>query len=654
MNEVIAQFLPGGSLAAKDGYEDRPAQLEYAAAADDCFTRGGAALLEAGCGTGKSFGYLVAAVRHAVESGRKCTVSTANILLQEQLVRKDLPTLQRLLPWPFTFALLKGRNNYLCRSKHKEPHTWPERHGAQVDEADTSQCNRIMDWGNLTETGDVSELGFAPSGSLWSWFSVSMDECRGSDCRFHDSCFTNRAKVRAETAHVLVVNHHLLLADVLVRELSDGRAQVLPDTAHLVVDEAHDLADVARDFFGYQVGRGAVSRVVRGLRRCNETKLANDLTFASTKFFTAVGAHGRSRDYKVRLRGRVEHLHVLAIELDRLLTAAEGAFENRMDGLPREAKADLRNMATSASNAAERACEGVCAADPGKVYFIDPDREGCGRLCAKVFDVEERIEQGIFAARRAVVMTSATLSVGGKFDFCRRELGVPREARELVVDSPFQFEQQAMLVVPRNVPEPRDPRFVDMAASAIVEVIKHCGGRTLALFTSHANLDAAHERVLRWISTDHQHKHTLLKQGDAPRGDLVARFTRDVGSVLMGTSSFWTGVDVPGEALTGLVVDKLPFPNMSDPVVDRVQEDPGSFGGYMLPKAVITLRQGVGRLIRTKSDRGVVVILDRRLVDKSYGRVFLTALPRMQLSGDLGDIAEFLDEGDADGEARLG
>ena len=398
---------------------------------------------------------------------------------------------------------------------------------------------------------------------------------------------------------------------------------------------------------------------MRGLRRSNEAKLANELTFEATKFFTVVGAYGRSRDYKVRLRGRVEHLHVLATELARLLTAAEQAFERRMVGLPREAKADLRNMALSAFNAADRALEAVCVADVGKVYFIEQDKEGCGRLCAKVFDVADRVEAGIFSARRSVVLTSATLAVGGKFDFCRRELGVPREAKEIAVESPFRFEQQAMLVVPRSVPEPRDPRFAELAAAALIDVIRHCRGRTLALFTSHANLDVVHGRVQRWVtneqsSLDGRLTHTLLKQGDAPRGDLVARFTRDVGSVLMGTSSFWTGVDVPGEALTGLLIDKLPFPNMSDPVVDRVQEDPGSFGGYMLPKAVITLRQGVGRLIRTRSDRGVVVILDRRLVDKGYGRVFLTALPRMQLSSSLEDIAEFLEEGEQDDEVRAG
>jgi ATP-dependent DNA helicase DinG len=306
--------------------------------------------------------------------------------------------------------------------------------------------------------------------------------------------------------------------------------------------------------------------------------------------------------------------------------------------LDRKERATAANAVRNAEVAAARLTEGLGQTDPGKVYWLDLDLKGRIKLRSKPIDVSELLRAELFERCPSVTAVSATLTTSGTFDFVRRELGVPDDALELIADSPFDFESQALLVVPERMPDPRDPDLVDAAADVFREVLRACEGRTLGLFTSYRNLNGVYDRLTG-------SRHRLLRQGDLPRAELTRIFTEDAGSVLLGTESFWTGIDVSGEALTGLVIDKLPFPHPDDPVIDAICErDPRAFDNYLVPIAIIALRQGVGRLIRCKTDIGVAVILDRRIAEKGYGRKFLESLPPMLTTRRTENISRFLEE----------
>jgi ATP-dependent DNA helicase DinG len=301
-------------------------------------------------------------------------------------------------------------------------------------------------------------------------------------------------------------------------------------------------------------------------------------------------------------------------------------------------RATARNLAKNATTAAARLSEGLAQSNPACVYWLDVDNKGRTKLRSKPIDVSELLREELFARCPSVSLVSATLTTSGTFDFVRRELGVPEGALEVVAETPFDFASQALLVVPERLPDPRDADFIDEAARIFQHVVDACDGRTLGLFTSYRNLNAVYERL-------DGREHRVLRQGELPRAELTRLFKEDVGSILLGTESFWTGIDVAGEALTGLVIDKLPFPPPDDPVIDAICErDPRAFDNYLVPLAIIALRQGVGRLIRCKTDVGVAVILDKRIAEKGYGKKFLKSLPPMLTTRRVENITRFLEE----------
>ncbi len=636
MDYLANVFGKGGCFAAQfPGYETRRGQVALSRMVDRAMRDGRHALGEGPCGTGKGVAYGVSAVWHARHRDKRVVIATANIALQEQLINKDLPLLARVLPWKFTFALLKGRNNYLCINCLRRSEAGGELVGLYDDEQNR-QAAGILSWARTTETGDVSELPFVPLPQVWSKVSTSSEECKGEDCPFHDDCFAARAKSIAAEADIVVTNFHMLFAHIAVR-MQTGQDLVLPEHDLLVMDEAHEAADVAREFFGFSVSEHTLNRLAKRAVELGNRPLSDRLRMRSKELSDRIADYARAPAYRSRLRrpGFVETGAVVR-EL-RALMALGNAVEAD-ESRDKEIRVTARNTARLAQTAAVHLDEAVSQSDSGKVYWIEMDDRDRPRLKAKPIDVSALLRKELFEQTDSVTLVSATLATGKSFEFTRRELGVPDDALELIAESPFDFRSQALLVAPEGLPDPRDPEFPEAVARAFKQVINLCGGRTLGLFTSYRVLDHVHRRI-------QGNGHRVLRQGEKPRAELTRIFKEDIRSVLLGTDSFWTGVDVPGEALTGLVIDKLPFPHPDDPVVSAICErDRQAFFNYLVPKAIITLRQGVGRLIRSQKDIGVVVILDTRIADKRYGRRFMASLPPMLSTRRLENISRFLEE----------
>ena len=637
MNDYLSEVFGDGGLFASrfPGYEMREGQVALARMVDEAMRGGRHALGEGPCGTGKSVGYAVPAVWHAHHEKKRVVIATANIALQEQLVRKDLPMLASVLPWPFTFALLKGRNNYVCLDRLAESEARGELRGL-FDDGQQRQLDDVLAWAEATKTGDVSELPFIPAPQVWSRFAVGSDECKGDGCPFREECFSERAKAVAQGADIIVTNYHLLFAHLAVRR-ETGQDLVLPAHDLLILDEAHEAADIAREFFGFTVSEHTFARLATAAADFGHKQLAGELRQEAGRLFERLADFARSPRYKKRLKapGFSSDAGVQRALRSLVAQATARAEDEARD---QKERATARNVARSAAVAGARLDEGLQQADADKVYWLDVDPKGRAKLRAKPIDVSELLRAELFGRCPSVSLVSATLTTSGNFDFVRREVGVPDGALEVIAETPFDFESQALLVVPERMPDPREPGFIDSAVDIFRQVLEACDGRTLGLFTSYRNLNAVYDRVVGG-------KHRVLRQGDLPRAELTRLFKEDVGSVLLGTESFWTGIDVPGEALTGLVIDKLPFPHPDDPVIDAICErDPRAFDNHLVPLAIIALRQGVGRLIRCKTDVGVVVILDKRLAEKGYGRKFLKSLPPMLSTRRVENIARFLEE----------
>lgn len=585
--------------------------------------------------TGKSVAYAVPAIHHAHHEKKRVVIATANIALQEQLVRKDLPMLASVLPWPFTFALLKGRNNYACLARMAESEARGELRGLH-DADQQRQFDDVRAWAEATKTGDVSELAFIPQARVWSRFSVGSEECEGDGCPFRDDCYAERAKATAQDADLVVTNYHLLFAHLAVRQAT-GQDLVLPAFDLLVLDEAHEAAEIAREFFGFTLSEHTFGRLASAAADLGNKPLAGALRQEALCLFATLADHARSPRYKKRLKAPgFANDESLQRALGELVALAKDRCENEFAA--KKERATARNLAKNATTVAARLSEGLAQANPACVYWLDVDDKGRTKLRGKPIDVSELLRAELFARCPSVSLVSATLTTSGTFDFVRRELGVPEGALEVVAETPFDFASQALLVVPERLPDPRDADFIDEASRIFQLVVDACDGRTLGLFTSYRNLNAVYERL-------DGREHRVLRQGELPRAELTRLFKEDVGSILLGTESFWTGIDVAGEALTGLVIDKLPFPSPDDPVIDAICErDPRAFDNYLLPRAIITLRQGMGRLIRCKTDVGVAVLLDKRIAEKGYGKKFLKSLPPLLATRRVENITRFLEE----------
>lgn len=728
LDPIAAVFGTTGALSRSfPGYQPREGQIAMARAVHDVLTSGGGCMVDAPCGTGKSVAYLAPSILRAVKRGERAIVATANIALQEQLVGKDLPALKGVLApllgeradtW--TFALLKGRSNYLCRDLVDRPEQRQDMEGAlKADEL--SQLASVDAWAERTSTGDRSELPFVVTDNVWRMRSMDRDDCHGKSCEHYDECFARTAHERAAQASVIVVNYHLLFAHVAMRA-ETGRDIILPEHHALIMDEAHEAGDIARDFFGHTISEGRVKRVVKWCRNARAealkagvecpaeeavelSKAADDIEEKSSVFFAEMESAMRP---------------VLARKVNTLRSdqPACASVLAKLDALG-ESLSIARRLSSRIFNRVKRMGELHGRDVPREALRVQRSAEKAGRVCVKALswitdateDVERKADDAdapraldsihwiaaeekenkrtgqkstrftwesrhvdlapvlrvhVWDHIRTVVACSATMTTGrgaSGWAWIKRQLGAPQEARTLSVQSPFDFARVALLCLPADAPDPTmktgDREAFDRYVMQVTEkVARAAGGRTLGLFTSTrmATAAASHLRRASNLSDDDFSEVFILAQGDAPRTQLVQAFKEDERSCLMGTSSLWTGVDVPGHSLVAVVIDKLPFAPPGDPVMDAICERAvrrtgREMAGFMeesLPRAVLALRQGAGRLIRSTSDWGCVVICDPRLVTKGYGTEIIASLGMPTRTRSLAGACAWLEENVAD------
>jgi ATP-dependent DNA helicase DinG len=617
-------FGAGGELAAAmPRFEERPQQAELARAVAGALGSGRHLLAEAGTGTGKSLAYLIP----ALESGRRVVVSTATKALQEQLLTKDVPVAAAVLGRELRVAVLKGRQNYLCR---RSLHGFELLGSALFSRAeDAAAFERMRPWIDSTQTGDRAELDLEPSDALWTELAVGSERCLGRRCPFVGFCFSEAARARAAEADLVIANHALYFADLGLRELD--APGVLPEHDAVVFDEAHRLEDAAAAWLGGRVSRAQLARLGRDVdRACREAALPAPARALERVEVAAGRLLARVAPAAGRRRLRTLPEREAAALVDRLAELAQ-ALAGRGDDLDA-----LARRALGAADTVERCGD---LDDLARVSWSEPDA-----IAWAPVDVGDELRERLWDDGPTAVLVSATLSAGGGFDFVRSRLGL-RDADELAVDSPFDYATKALLYLPDGMPDPRAPGASARAAHEIAALCRISHGRALVLTSSHRALQeiAAHLRVAV--------PYDVLVQGDAPRERLLERFREQVSSVLVATATFWQGVDVPGESLSLLAIDKLPFAAPGDPLVEarceRIVEEGGDwFADYSLPSAVLQLRQGFGRLIRTHADRGVVAILDPRVATRPYGRVFLESLPACPIVSARSAVADFFAAGE--------
>lgn len=644
-------FGPGGLIAKfHDKYEYRAGQVAMAGAVTKAFEEMRHLLVEAGTGTGKTMAYLVPAVAASLQKKKRIVISTGTKNLQEQLMEKDVPFLQKALPKKFTAAYMKGRSNYACIYRIHKADNQPILDG--IDQL--GHFDRVSRWSRDTKTGDRRELVDLPEDlSFWSRINAKGETCIGQKCPDFEPCFITRMRANADAADIIVVNHHLFFADLSVRGNQFGR--VIPDYSAVIFDEAHLIEDIAADYFGFQVSNFQLDELARDaatlpLTDANATrdidKTASKILGLSDQFwirFTQARYDGRFPLYVEAFAQRTtageakptplgEACYALDSALQRLETSVAEFAETipEADSLlrrTRQARFDLDFVVTQA--------------EKNYVYWLEKRGKGMF-LRASPVDVSELLREKLFNKVETCILTSATLSSNGKFDFIRDRLGLDT-AKTSGFEAPtaFDYESQAILYLPRAMPDPRSQEFTQLAAGEIVKILKATEGRAFVLCTSFQSMNALYEIVSSRIG------YKCFVQGTMSKAGLLDRFRETPNAVLFATSSFWQGVDVQGEQLSCVIIDKLPFAVPSDPVVSArtrfIDENGGSsFFDYSVPQAIITLKQGIGRLIRSTTDRGVIAILDPRLRTKGYGRDFLRSLPRMRITSDVADIERIL------------
>ena len=626
-------FGKHGLLAAKFAhYEFRPGQLAMAEQVEAVLAERRHLLVEAGTGTGKTLAYLIP----VIASGKRVIVSTGTKNLQEQLYYKDIPFLERYFDRPLKVAYMKGRNNYLCRQKLYETEKRPTLAGL----VEIEDCKLISSWEKETETGDRAELKKLPQDSaVWDRLDARRELCAGQKCEQFDRCFITLMHQRAAEADIIIVNHHLFFADLALRE--DDYASIIPNYEAVVFDEAHEVEDIAGKHFGVQISNYRFEELARDIQHTAIQSEAGSreldsaietLRIRSMAFFALFERYqGRNGfDHREDFRKRHQEQYSLLLNALNLVATQLKLTPKQIDEI-----IPLERRTAELDRELRFLMEGE---DEKYVYWIE--RRGKGVfLQATPIEVSEILAERLFDEVDTVVLTSATLAVEEKFDFIRGRLGVSR-AEELVVPGHFNWRDQVLFYVPARLPDPRSAEFVLQAADQVIGLLRASRGRAFVLFTSYQQMNAVHDAASFAI------EHPTLLQGSAPNSALLDEFRSTENCVLFGTASFWQGVDVPGEQLSMVIIDKLPFAVPSDPVVQarmkslrQAGEDP--FVSYQIPQAVIALKQGFGRLIRHSKDRGALVLLDNRILRARYGKTFLDSLPDYTFTTQLADVQRF-------------
>jgi ATP-dependent DNA helicase DinG len=645
-------FGPGGLLSrTHPAYEFRRGQLQMAQAVAQALEEKRHLIVEAGTGTGKTLAYLLP----VIQSGKRVIISTGTKNLQEQLFHKDIPFLEEVLfpngEGKLSVCYMKGRNNYLCRKKLYDLNARPVLNG--LEEIDHFAA--ISAWEKTTETGDRAELVSVPETSaVWHKLDARAEACTGQKCSEWDRCFITEMRRRAMESDIVIVNHHLFFADLMIKQGAENApdAGILPDAGAVIFDEAHELEDTASNYFGVSVSNARMDELARDVEQSLQRNRAmsaalsgaiGSLRDSSGLFFSLLPtgkgrfAFENRRDF---LEENGEEYLALRQSLRRL--------ESELQGLP-EKPEEIFTFSRRAAELDHSLSFLMEEQSLNTVFWIDRSsvRGAAGRARDNVFlqatpiDVAPILKMALFDKLDCAVLTSATLSVEGGFDYMRRRLGL-EHPRELLLPSHFDYESQALLYVPPDLPDPRLPEFSSLAASRIREILEVTRGRAFVLFTSYVQMREVYERVSQQLD------FPMFLQGDAPKNALLEEFRLTHNAVLFATSSFWQGVDVQGEQLSCVIIDRLPFAVPSDPIVAaRVKaidaEGGNAFFDYQVPAAVITLKQGFGRLIRSLHDRGLLVLLDNRILKKSYGRVFVESLPTYRRTTDFADVQRFFE-----------
>ena len=590
-------------------------------------------VVEAGTGTGKTLAYLVPSIL----SSKRIVISTGTKALQEQLFFKDLPFLQTMFDEPIRACYMKGRNNYLCRQKLYDAEREPILTGFE----ERGEFQIIRDWEKITETGDRSELREIPdTSSAWWKMDARSDNCAGQKCAQFERCFITEMHRRAIASDIIVVNHHLFFADLAARDRAFGA--IIPDYDAVIFDEAHEIEDVVGQYFGLSISNLQIHELVKDTAAVSQRKLFTTpeldralihLNDRCDDFFSLFPVEGRQgfRQHAAFLRANEATYRELQLALETVsgrLELVTGAID---DVLPLVRRAKLIQQGLK---------YWLETPDATNVYWIEARGRGV-YLQATPIDISQTLSSRLFERVDTVILTSATLAVAGEFDYAQKRLGLPN-ARTLRIESPYDYAQQVLLYVPPHLPDPRQPEFSWRAADVIHQVLEASRGRAFVLFTSYQQMRQVYQ--LLKIRLD----HPMLMQGEAPRTALVETFRNTPGAVLFGTSSFWQGIDVQGEQLSCVIIDRLPFAVPSDPVIAARTEAIRQAGGnafyeYQVPQAALALKQGFGRLIRASSDRGALVLLDNRITKLPYGKVFFDSLPPYRLTKKLEDIQNFFD-----------
>lgn len=638
--------MPGGYFSkVVPHYEYRPAQGTMAKAVDEALAQNSTLLVEAATGTGKTWAYLIPAIL----SRRKIIVSTGTLTLQDQLFSKDLPFLAKSLSLSFKYSMMKGKSNYLCLHRFSQAFQQSSFEGmGEIDNSAHLESEKhlqvIRQWAERTKSGDRAEIADIPeSAPAWQEVSVKGDACLGSQCPDYDRCYLTRMKQEAAEADIVVVNHHLFFADLALKKQSYG--EVLPRYQAIVFDEAHLLEEVATQYFGTSFSSYRIEDFIRDAERefhysrikeRDYEKQCHAILLYSKRFFRHFKRAGdryrlQTQDFSAQallsgadLKQALEQLDLL-IEKHRFKNDAVSHLSERIEALLVDLRCFLKGNRE----------------EDRYIYWAE-QRRSTTFLHTSPLDVSTILEAALFKEEIPIILTSATLSAGGKFDFIKERLGI-KQAEELILDTVFDYEKQSLFYLPKHLPEPFNPQFSSEISDEIVQILEASRGRAFLLFTSWRNLEAVYQNISDRLP------YQLLKQGNRPKQMLIEQFKADISSILFGTTSFWQGVDVEGEALSCVIIDKLPFASPSDPLTSAridalAMQGKAPFSVYQIPLAILALRQGIGRLIRNSKDRGLIAILDRRITSKGYGKKFLNSLPKAPTSDCFEDVCSFFRE----------